>query len=219
MDDHLKNISDGKLYTVHDMAKIGCNDCAGCSQCCCDMGQSIVVDPYDAYRLCRHLGQSFDHLLKGPLEMHVEDGLILPNLGMKESENRSCHFLNELGRCSIHDVRPGLCRLFPLGRNYTGGKLDYFILKDACPAKQKTKVKISRWLDIQNLRDYQAFLVSWHSFVKALKGRLREIEADEQLTKSVNMMFLHVFYLQEYTVDDFYPQFYIRLERMKQLLV
>ena len=31
------------LYSSNDMAKLGCNECSGCSECCRGMGQSIVL--------------------------------------------------------------------------------------------------------------------------------------------------------------------------------
>ena len=36
---------DMKLYDLNDMVKAGCRDCQGCCDCCCGMGQSIVLDP------------------------------------------------------------------------------------------------------------------------------------------------------------------------------
>ena len=47
----MAEISDGKLYSRDDMVKAGCDDCRGCSACCHGMGNSIVLDPYDVYRL------------------------------------------------------------------------------------------------------------------------------------------------------------------------
>ena len=78
MEEYLKDISDGKLYSSNDMVKVGCHDCNGCSACCCDMGESILLDPMDVWRLERNLGQSFEQLLAGAIDLHVEDGLILP---------------------------------------------------------------------------------------------------------------------------------------------
>ena len=46
----LDEISDGKIYQLQDMAKLGCQDCNGCSSCCQGMGNSITLDPYDYYR-------------------------------------------------------------------------------------------------------------------------------------------------------------------------
>ena len=127
----LADISDGKLYTENDMAKLGCNDCEGCSACCQGMGESIVLDPLDIYRLTTGLGKSVEELLQGAIELNVVDGVILPNIAMKSGEE-ACAFLNAEGRCSIHPYRPGICRLFPLGRYYEDGDYKYILQVNEC---------------------------------------------------------------------------------------
>ena len=111
----LEEISDGRLYSRNDMVKAGCGDCKGCSSCCSGMGNSVILDPYDIYRLTALMGSTFEELMQGKIELNVVDGIILPNLSMS-SGTETCAFLNEQGRCSIHAYRPGICRLFPLGR-------------------------------------------------------------------------------------------------------
>ena len=59
----MKEISDGRFYGLNDMVKADCRDCAGCSACCHGMGSSIVLDPYDIYRLSGGLGVSMEALL------------------------------------------------------------------------------------------------------------------------------------------------------------
>ena len=76
----LEEISDGKLYTANDMVKADCGDCKGCSSCCHGMGESIVLDPLDIYRLTTNLEMSFEALLSRYIELNVVDGVILPNL-------------------------------------------------------------------------------------------------------------------------------------------
>lgn len=100
----LEEISDGRLYGLNDMAKLGCNDCSGCSSCCRGMGNTIVLDPYDVWRLTGGLGVSLQQLLAGHLELNVVDGIILPNLKLA-GDSEQCTFLNEAGRCSI--IRTG----------------------------------------------------------------------------------------------------------------
>ena len=90
----LKEISDGKLYSSSDMVKADCGDCKGCSACCQGMGSSILLDPYDIYRLSTGTGLSFEDLLKGRIELNMSDGLILPNLKMA-GEKEACSFLND----------------------------------------------------------------------------------------------------------------------------
>ena len=121
MEEYLKDISDGKLYSSNDMVKVGCHDCNGCSACCCDMGESILLDPMDVWRLERNLGQSFEQLLAGAIDLHVEDGLILPNLKMASSrQDQNVSFLNGEGRCSIHAFRPGFAVCFLWGEIMMG---------------------------------------------------------------------------------------------------
>ena len=109
----LEEISDGRLYELNDMVKADCQDCAGCHDCCEGMGDSVVLDPMDVYRLCTNLGKTPQELVSaGLIQFDAMDGNILPHLCMS-GKNQCCVFLNEQGRCSIHDFRPGFCRLFP----------------------------------------------------------------------------------------------------------
>ena len=112
----LEEISDGNLYEANDMVKADCQDCKGCSDCCQGLGDTVILDPLDVHRLCAGLKKLPEELLGSVLELGVTDGNILPHLAMKGTEER-CVFLNTEGRCSIHDIRPGFCRLFPLGRD------------------------------------------------------------------------------------------------------
>ena len=113
----MAQVSDGKKYGLQDMVKVGCSDCAGCSECCQGMEDTVVLDPLDLYRLTTGLGKSFGDLLDQALTLGVVDGLVLPKLKIDGDQGR-CVFLNDQGRCRIHAYRPGICRLFPLGRIY-----------------------------------------------------------------------------------------------------
>ena len=179
------------------------------------MGTSVLLDPYDAYRLVVNLGKNFEQLLQGEVELHVEAGVVLPNLRMQEGV-KSCSFLDENGRCSIHSFRPGICRLFPLGRNYDGERLEYFLLMDACPAKNKSKIKVSKWLDTPQIKTYEKFLVNWHNLVKQLRAVLEE--QDEQMAQQLSTVFLQMFYLKPYEQENFYDEFYERFERFNIVL-
>lgn len=203
-----------RLYELRDMVKVGCHDCEGCSACCQGMGDTVILDPFDVYRLTVGLGKPFEVLLTECVELHVEEGLILPNLQMT-GENNSCVFLNKEGRCSIHSLRPGLCRTFPLGRNYEDGKLTYFMLEQECPKENKTKLKVEKWIDTPDLQKNQDFLVKWHYLLKGLRKQAAALEG-EQL-KQVNMLLLHIFYLRPYAEKaDFYSQFEERIAECRQ---
>lgn len=89
-----------RRYGPQDMVRISSSACAGCGACCRGMGDTIVLDPYDVWQLTAGLGKSFEELLGAGIDLHVEEGVILPHLMMR-SDTQSCAFLGSDGRCSI----------------------------------------------------------------------------------------------------------------------
>ena len=212
----MQEVSDGKRYSANDMVRLGCQDCSGCSACCRDMGQSIVLDPYDIYQLEGALGWSFEQMLAKCLELNVVDGIILPNLQMKAGREH-CFFLNTEGRCTIHESRPGFCRLFPLGRIYENGSFDYFLQVHECKKTNRSKVKINKWLGIPDLKAYEAFISRWHYYLKDLQKEIRTC-GDPQRVKAISMQVLQTFYVQPYDLStSFYMQFDERLYNKSEL--
>lgn len=194
----LNDISDGRTYDVNDMVKADTAGCDGCHKCCTGMGSSIVLDPYDVWQIKTGLGKNFQELLNEEMiELNMVDGLILPNLKMGEDER--CFFLNEEGRCSIHKVRPGICRIFPLGRIYENGDFKYFLQKGQCTKENRSKIKIKKWIDVDNISENHRFVNEWHSFIKAVGEKnigLRNTGRGE----SINDIAMYV--LNEFFVSD-----------------
>lgn len=200
-----------QLLSANDMARLACGDCGGCSACCRGMGQSILLDPYDIFCLQRAAGLRFAGLMQEKLELCVEDGLILPAIRM-QPETDACGFLDDGGRCSIHPYRPGLCRLFPLGRKYDEMGIHYFLLEDACQIRNRTKMKIKKWLDVPALARYESFLTVWHDLRRDLQEQIGRRQSDA-FTQACNVTFLELFYKRPYDEEaDFYEQFERRRE-------
>ena len=197
----LKDISDGKLYGSNDLVKADCGDCKGCFACCCGMGESIVLDPMDIHRLTSGLNVSFEGLLAHYIELNVVDGIILPNLKM-QGELDACAFLNKEGRCSIHPIRPGICRLFPLGRYYENGSFKYILQTHECKKENRTKVKVKKWIDTPDLKQYEEFVNTWHYFLNQKEAYVAE-HPDEM--KATSMEILQTFYMTPYR-GDFYAE-------------
>lgn len=205
----MSEVSDGKLYGINDMVKAGCNDCKGCSACCQGMGNSIVLDPYDIYRLTTGLNCKFEDLLIDKLDLNVVEGIILPNLKMAGTNER-CAFLNDEGRCSIHGIRPGICRIFPLGRIYEDGSFRYFLQVNECAYSNRTKVKVKKWIDTPDTAKNAAFISEWHYFLKDLGKRFPTLT--EETVKQIDMYILNAFFVTLYQANrDFYEQFAERM--------
>lgn len=211
----INQISDGKRYGLNDMVKVGCNDCLGCSACCQGMGSSIVLDPYDVFLLELNLNSSFEMLLSGAVELNMVDGIILPNLKVG-GEGDSCAYLNGEGRCSIHDFRPGFCRMFPLGRLYENRSFQYILQVHECGMENKTKVKVHRWIDVPRVQEYEAFISDWHYFLKNLQEYVKKVQ-ENGVSREVSLFVLRLFFTKPYAAEvDFYEQFAQRLSEGRQ---
>ena len=172
-----------------------------------------MLDPLDIYRLTTNLELSFEQLLNQYIELNVVDGIILPNLRMA-GEKEACGFLDANGRCSIHAHRPGICRLFPLGRFYEDGGFKYFLQVHECKKENRTKVKVKKWIDTPNLKQYEWFVNDWHNFLKNMEERAGG--SDEVAAKQVSMFLLQNFYIKPYDRSkDFYPQYEERMATAK----
>ena len=211
----INDISDGKRYTSSDMVKADCGGCKNCFSCCTGMGDSVVLDPLDIYNLTINLHKSFEELLAGGVALSVYDGVILPHINMNDKEEY-CFFLDHEGRCSIHAFRPGICRLFPLGRIYEEDGFSYFLQVNECANKNRSKVKVKKWIDIPDIAKNESYVLEWHNFILALQEHLREQE--EQYIKRIDMFVLQHFFVEKYSEDDFYNQFAGRLKKAKDVL-
>lgn len=242
----LEEISDGRLYGPRDMVRADCGGCRGCSACCHGMGSSVILDPLDLYRLTVGLGYTFDGLMDGRIELNVVDGVILPNLKMS-GETEACSFLDAQGRCSIHAQRPGICRLFPLGRYYyekdaaadgnvrlsgaqvqsgsgvgvrssgQGRAFSYFLQVHECPFPHKTKIRVEKWIDTPELAKYERFVSDWHSFLEDAEEYIGALD-DDTAVKNVNLLILKLFFIKPYEDGDFYEQFGERLQFARETL-
>ena len=209
----ISEISDGRLYTLNDMVRVGCNECRGCSDCCRGMGDSIQLDPLDVVLLAQASGKTFEEMLD--VELNLVDGMILPNLKLSEGTEQ-CRFLNPEGRCSIHPYRPGFCRIFPLGRYYHDGTFSYILQKDECRIKNRYKVRIRQWIDRQDPEADDRYVLDWHTLIRSWAQALAKM--DDNTRKDAVMYFLKLFYQKPYQQEDVYGQIYTRMKTAEKYL-
>ena len=203
-DGRLSNVRDRRLYGAQDMVRISSSACAGCGACCRGMGDTIVLDPYDVWQLAAG----------------TEEGVILPHLMMRE-ETQSCAFLAEDGRCTIHAYRPGICRLFPLGRQFEDEKTSYFIVPEGCVKGGLSKVRIDKWLGIPDLPRYERYKAEWRALLRRLRARLAAEESAE-VQRNVNLYFLRTFYMAPYAADcaaAFYEEYGDRVSKFTEAVL
>lgn len=211
----LNEISDGKLYEVDDIVKADTCGCDGCSDCCRDVGDLVVLTPFDVYEITSYLGVKFDNLLGDKIQLRENNKILLPYLKMQE-KNKYCSFLNKEGRCMIHSKRPNICRMFPLGRVYKNDDFKYFLQIGNCPKDNLKDIKVKNWIGIENYSENKKFILEWHKFIKALTFRLKFMR-DENKINEVNQIILNNFYSIKIE-GNFYDEFMKCLPEVKNKL-
>ena len=223
----LKDISDGRLYTENDRVRAGTGGCSGCSACCQHTTENIVLDPLDVMRIKKRLNMSFDELLGQKLVIS-EKNLVRTVHPMSTGVYEACVFLDINGRCTIHEDRPGFCRIFPLGRIYekstsfgSPDSFKYFLQIHECLSSNRTLVKVKDYIDVpgDELDTYNAYICKWHKLISTLESRFECMERDDTLHEGIyktrideiNSSLIDTFMVKDYNAEqDFYSQFNLR---------
>lgn len=214
----LEEFTDGRIYDYNDMVKADTNNCAGCHVCCTGMGNSVVLDPFDVFRMQLGLGKDLETLNKeGKVEFAMIDGCVLPYINMVSGEEEACAFLNKEGRCGIHPYRPGICRLFPLGRLHENGDFKFVLQTGECVKQNRLKIKVSKWIDSPSDRRYHNFICKWHRVLKDVEAEVRKNPEGEK-AKMLNMVVLQYFYFGEYG-EDFFEAYEHKEERFRSFVL
>ena len=111
----------------------------------------------------------------------------------------------------MHSHRPGICRIFPLGRLYEDGSFQYILQVNECKKGNRSKVKVKKWIDTPDAKNYDKYIAKWHYFLKDLQKIAREDE-EGTAAKTISMYVLKAFYLTGFAAEqDFFERFYSRL--------
>ena len=87
-----------------------------------------------------------------------------------------------------------------------------------CAKETRAKVKVKKWIDMPEPKRYDAFVCTWHYFLKDLE-RVIGKDTSGQAAKTISLYLIRQFYLSPYKKEeDFYPQFEERLTGAKRAL-
>ena len=213
----LDEISDGILYEMNDMVKADTRGCVGCSACCYGVGETMGLNPFDLYEMTTFLELPFEMLIDVKIELHVEEKLTLPNLKMV-GPLQGCGFLDDDERCVIHGHRPSICRMFPLGRYYDLDSFKYIYKPGECIMPDPSKIKVKKWINIDDYEQNKVFIMDWYKFLKALKFRVKFIHDKKEMAEVNDYLINHFYNIQWQEGQDFYTEIKERIITAKDKL-
>ncbi len=176
-----KNVKNYIYLELEDTFQFGC-DC--CGECCKTRGD-ILLNAYDIMRLQKYLGISFRELLVTYCEMYVGNTSGLPIVRLKTSI--SCPFLFHK-KCSVHDAKPTVCALFPLGRICDGEKVRYILQGGSCGTGMGEHT-LREWLEPLG-SDSEICCILWHRLIKESISAVKQIKEKNDEIEEILMAFM-----------------------------
>ncbi len=175
--------------------------CQCCGECC-RRDVDILINPYDVFRLTRHLKITTTEFLSQYATEYLGPDSHMPLVVLKHTQAGHCVFLKG-NRCSIWRDRPSVCRLYPLGK-FVGsdGKLRFYLnpLPRFCRGRKKKKYRtLTQWLRSSGFWEYH-HNKEWyeHLLMDLTRGELLK-----KLPKQVLWLIAKVLY----DFDDALPRF------------
>lgn len=117
MDERLQQIAEN-----FDNMKIGIDDkfsfsCRQCGKCCIER-EDILLTPLDLFKLSKKLNMTPNDFVEKYGEVYIGDSsrMVLVRLKPRGSIRR-CPLLKDR-KCSVHDAKPRVCAMFPIGRAF-----------------------------------------------------------------------------------------------------
>ena len=122
-------VEDMCMETVHRRLFPSSSRCFSCRRCghCCSGRGGIVVGPRDLRRLADFFRMSAEEFL----ERHTEN--MRGKTMLKTGQDGFCAFFSSDSGCTVHVVRPDVCRAWPYFRGNLVDHVSYALAREDCP--------------------------------------------------------------------------------------
>ena len=216
----INEISDGNLYGLNDMVKADCGDCKGCSTCCQGMGESIVLDPYDVFRLTNGLNVSFaeDEILETFLHelvhaitsrLLVNEDMVLEGFNIRRISDKTSSFflgLNEgLTQFIVNSLLNKKSDAYPFETQIVS-QLSLIIGEEqliSAYSKNDVESLMEEIVKVDSRFDFRQFIIDLYAMHLVLKGVAHNDDKSRATNLEKSMLDL---YLKTSRKSD--PQFY-----------
>lgn len=206
MDDRLKPIAQN-----FEKMKIGIDEpfkfsCTMCGLCC--RGRSdILLNPKDLFKIAQGLGITPREAVEKYCEVYIGQSSRIPIVRLVPvGPYKICQLLNG-NRCSVHNSKPTVCALYPLGRAVEVSKkatdnveispkdIKYILQPISCGGR-KTEHTVREWLEKFNIPVEDEFFARWQTIVCKVGSAVRKLEktaSEEFMSKLLSLIFVGLY--------------------------
>ena len=204
--------------------------CRRCGKCCIHQDM-VIFNARDIYNIARKKGMTMQQVIEAYTEVYIGDHSRIPVVHLLSNGPKGACPLLENGRCSVHDCKPTVCALFPLGRVAMGkkfgeviGDLDelqvkYVLSDHSCGSAKKINT-VRSWLDKFGIPEHDDFFLLWNKVSMNLTTAIVKLEKANVPESTLNLLWsviFQTFYLQYDAKQEFMPQFQVAADKLLRL--
>ena len=201
-------------------------DCKICGDCCRNRQEPIMLTGYDVFRLSRALKLKPIEFIKRHTEWYVGANSHLPVVILNTKNDGSCTFLRKakrklqgdksIGKCKVHDDKPIVCAIYPLGRMFIAGEEEnfgYFQQPLSCGLKSGKEHTLKEWLEKFRVYEWDEASILWAKTIARCAMTMKDIKQDSALFEQLITVLLNVFYVAYDIEKDYLEQFKSNIEK------
>lgn len=167
--------------------------CKVCGKCCRKREEPIMLTGYDVFRIAKGLGIEMTEVITKYTIGYVGNTSKLPVLILKERQDGSCSLLRN-GKCMVHENKPLVCAIYPLGRYYLPAekRFGYFQQNICCGTDEEHNLE--EWLEMFNIKEWDEASSLWATVVTKLAEQTMKIKEPKAIEKIANILAIALYY-------------------------
>lgn len=230
MDARLKEIAENleKMKRgLDDTFKFHCTECGKC----CINREDILLTARDVYNMSKELSMKPEEMIRTYCEWYIGEDSRFPIVRIRPRGSiKRCPLLKD-HKCSVHQAKPGVCAMFPIGRlvsfkkeDYKGGsipvnEIQYILQPIDCGDDSET-FTVREYLEMFGIPVDDPFFFAWQSALAEVSNFIRGLEkkVSVELMNTIWMAVFVALYLSYDTERPFMPQFIENKEKLLEFI-
>lgn len=202
--------------------------CTMCGKCCIHR-EDILLNPQDIFRMAKELKLSVGGFMMRYCECYIGEDSKIPLMRLKPVGSvKRCPLLKNR-KCMVHDAKPVVCAMFPIGRcivmgleaegREEGSGIQYVINQTSCGDRSETH-KVRDWLQSFGVPLEDSFFLKWQEVVFEMGAAFRKAETcvGDQIMEMLWQTATEALYANYDTEKEFLPQFEKNAQSLLEML-
>ena len=191
----------------------------------------IIFNARDIFNIAKKKGMTMQQVVEAYTEVYIGRNSRIPIIHLLSNGPKGACPLLENGRCSVHDCKPTVCALFPLGRVALNSKdgqplkegetpeVKYILNDHSCGSAKKVNT-VRSWLAKFGIPEQDEFYLLWNKVLMSLTPAVMKLEEEKVSEPALEMLWGAIYetlYLHYDTSQEFMPQFQVVADKLLNL--